>query len=216
MSKTAKQQPDGITIRQTADESGGLAFARTLLEPNIRHGHAARAFGADWISAPDKPALMDYADWIGAVGDKAAKGDLAIASRIMAAQAVTLDAMFTELARRAALNMGQHMDAADRYLRLALKAQANSRATIEALAKLHQPREQTVRHVHVSDGGQAIVAENFHHHAGGRTNAESVKQSHATGAVGQRAALPCTSAIGDSLPSTCGEGKEAVPDARRD
>ncbi len=205
-SKTAKRDPNGLTIRQTADEPTGRAFARTLLEPDIRHGHAARAFGGDWINAPDKPVLMDYADWIGAVGDKAVKGDLAMASRMMAAQAVTLDAMFTELARRAALNMNEYPQATERYARLALKAQSNSRATLEALAKLHQPREQTVRHVHVNDGGQAIVADTFHHHAGGPANAESVKQSHATGAAGQRAALPCKDAIGDGLPIACGEG----------
>lgn len=34
------------------------------------------------------------------------------------------------------------------------------RATLEALAKLDQPREQTVRHVHVDNrGGQAVIAE---------------------------------------------------------
>ncbi|OYU35259.1 MAG: hypothetical protein CFE35_09710 [Novosphingobium sp. PASSN1] len=43
-----------------------------------------------------------------------------------------------------------------RYMRLALKAQAACRSTLEALARLHQPREQTVKHVHVSEGGQAV------------------------------------------------------------
>ena len=40
-----------------------------------------------------------------------------------------------------------------------MKAQSNCRTTLEALAKLHQPREQTVRHIHVNDGGKAIVAD---------------------------------------------------------
>ncbi len=53
-------------------------------------------------------------------------------------------------------------------MRLALKVKANSRATLETLAKLHQPREQTVRHVHVNEGGQAVVADNFHNYAGGQ------------------------------------------------
>lgn len=38
------------------------------------------------------------------------------------------------------------------------------RATLEALAKLHQPREQTVKHVHVNEGGRAIVADQIHQH----------------------------------------------------
>lgn len=40
---------------------------------------------------------------------------------------------------------------------IALKAQANCRATLEALVKLHQPREQTVKHVHVRIGVPALM-----------------------------------------------------------
>lgn len=82
-------------------------------------------------------------------------------------------------------------------MRLALKAPSASRTTLEALAKLHQSREQTVRHVHVNQGGQAAVADRFHHHAGGSENAESVKQSHATGPAGECAALFGADASGE-------------------
>lgn len=60
------------------------------------------------------------------------------------------------------MNLGEYPQAMERYTRLALKAQGNCRATLEALAKLHQPREQTVKHVHVNEGGQAVVADHFH------------------------------------------------------
>jgi hypothetical protein len=36
----------------------------------------------------------------------------------------------------AALNMGQYLDAADKYMRLALKAQSQCRTTVEALGEL--------------------------------------------------------------------------------
>ena len=100
--------------------------------------------------------------------------------------------MFTEFARRVGINMGQYLEAAERYMRLALKAQGNCRATLEALARLHQPREQTVKHVHVNEGGQAVVADQFHHHTGVSENGKSIKQSDATGATGdmRRAASP--------------------------
>jgi hypothetical protein len=42
-------------------------------------------------------------------------------------------------------------------MRLVLRAQANCRATLEALAKLHQPREKVVQHIQVNEGGQAIA-----------------------------------------------------------
>ena len=86
-------------------------------------------------------------------------------------------------ARRAANNMGEYINATERHGRLALKAQSNCRATLEALAKLHQPREQTVRHVHVNEGGQAVVADQFHLQIGGPENADRAEQPHATGCI---------------------------------
>ena len=159
---------------------------------------------------------MDYVHHELAVTAKAEQGDLSIASRLLAAQAVTLDSMFTELARRAALNMGEYIEAADRYARLALKAQGNCRATLETLAKLHQPREQTVKHVHVNEGGQAVVADQFHQHTGGTKNAKSDEQSDATDNSGKCAALPGQDPQGDGVPIASGEGAQEVPDARQD
>jgi hypothetical protein len=144
-------------------------------------------------SASFAPGLADYADAIAEKATAAASGDLTFASRMLAAQAMTLDGIFTEMARRMALNMGDYLGATETYARIALKAQANSRATIEALAKLHQPREQTVRHVHVNQGAQAVIADQFHQHQhagqGGHENGTIDKQPHATAAL----ALPIAS-----------------------
>src|SRR3546814_3872668 len=59
------------------------------------------------------------------------------------------------------------------------------------------PREQTVKHVHVNEGGQAVVADHFHQHTGDRENGKSVKQSDATGAAGTIAALPSSDPLGN-------------------
>jgi hypothetical protein len=80
------------------------------------------------------------------------------------AQAMTLDTVFTELLRRSCANLGEYPIAAERYMHTALKAQVASRSTVEALTRLHQ--QQTVKHVHVNDGGQAVIADEFHHHSG--------------------------------------------------
>lgn len=138
-----------------------------------------------------------------------------MASELLAAQAVTLDTMFTELARRSAVNMGNHIEAMDRYMRLALKAQTNCRATLEALAKLHQPREQTVKHVQVNQGGQAVIADQVHNHAGGRENGKSNEQPHATGAAGANPSLPGHDAQGNGVPISGGKGQSAMQNARR-
>lgn len=67
------------------------------------------------------------------------RGDLRSAETVLVGQAAALNAMFAELARRAALNMGEYMDAADKYMRLALKAQSQCRATLETLAVIKNP-----------------------------------------------------------------------------
>jgi hypothetical protein len=125
-----------------------------------------------------RPPIADTAALIREWATDIGSGDLALVSRMLTAQAISLDAMFGELGRRSADNLGQYIDPAERYMRLALKAQSNCRATLEALAKLHLPREQTVKHVHVNSGGQAIVTDQLHHH-GGQENGKSVGQPHA-------------------------------------
>ena len=191
-------------------------MARVFLAPDFRHGLAASAFVAPLTDKmADKPGLNDYADVIKARGARAEVGDLAFASRMLAAQATTLDAMFSELARRTAANMGEYINAADRYGRLALKAQSNCRATLEALAKLHQPREQTVKHVHVNEGGQAVVADHFHHNRGAKENDKIDEQPHATNAAGASAALSGPDPFGNNVPIASCKGPETVPDARR-
>jgi len=211
-------QPNNtMNLEQSATETSAQAMARKVLEPHLRHALTASAFAGKILGTNiEAPGIMDYVHHELAVTAKAEAGDLAIASRLLAAQAVTLDSMFTELARRAALNMGEYIKAADRYARLALKAQGNCRATLETLAKLHQPREQTVKHVHVNEGGQAVVADQFHQHTGGKKNGKSGEQSHATDNSGKRAALPGQDPQGDGVPIASGEGAQAMQDARRD
>ncbi len=141
---------------------------------------------------------------------------MSLVSRIFTSQAITLDALFTDMAMRSGNNMAKHPDAADRYMRLALKAQTACRSTLEALTRLHQPREQTVRHVHVNEGGQAIVADQFHHHIGAFENGRSVKQSHATWSTSGCTALSCPDPQGNGVQIPSREGEAEMPDARRD
>ena len=147
---------------------------------------------------------------------KAAKaGDLSHYQAILASQAISLDSMFLELSRRAACNMGEYIGAVETYMRLALKAQAQSRATIEALDRLANGREQTVKHVHVDNrGGQAVIADNVQ--TGGKQNEKSDNQSHATGPAGQGPAMLGHDTQGNGVPIASREGEATMQDARRD
>lgn len=146
---------------------------------------------------------------------EARDSDLSHYRSLLAGQAIALNSIFTELSRRAALNMREFLPATETYMRLALKAQAQSRATIEALERLLNGREQTVRHVHVDNrGGQAVIAENVHNR--GEGNGKTGDQSHATGAVGECAALPGAHPQGNGMPVPGGQREEPLQDARRD
>ncbi|GGZ21586.1 hypothetical protein [Asticcacaulis endophyticus] len=181
-----------ILVEPSKDETEGEAVARAILRPGIRHGDVASSFGSKIMGkGVTLPEIGDYTHYVNQVSKSAIEGDLTFASRTLAAQALTLDNMFTEFARRAAMNLGEYINAAETYARLALKAQANSRATLEALAKLHQPREQTVRHVHVNEGGQAVIADQIHNHTRGGKNAKIDDQPVAK-ALKHKPGTPCS------------------------
>lgn len=93
--------------------------------------------------------------------------------------------------------------------------QAQCKANIEALDRLSNGRVQTVPHVHVNEGGQAVIADEFHHHAGGHENGKSNEQPPATGTAGKSPTMLSQDAQGEGVPIPCGKGKQAVPDTRR-
>lgn len=200
----------------TRDHDARDQLAKDLLEPGLRHGHLAARFteallnGTDAVKSPD---LGNFYVELLRETKRAEAGDLSIASRLLVAQAISLDGIFTEMARRASFNMREYPQAMEIFMRLALKAQAGSRATLAELAKLHQPREQTVRHVHVNEGGQAVIADQFHHHAGGQRNGTSTDQPHAQSSCGP--ALPCPDPLREGVPVPGDQGGETVPDAWR-
>src|SRR5690606_16500795 len=152
--KAAK--PDGDKDELKVQLEPGKSRERTLADVGlspIAHGMAtARLFTKPSFGELSLEGLMEaLADDVVAVQ----RGDLKTQKAMLACQATALNAIFTELARRAAANMGEYVEATERYMRLALKAQAQSRATVEALERLTSGREQTVRHVHVDNrGGQ--------------------------------------------------------------
>jgi hypothetical protein len=63
-------------------------------------------------------------------------------SEMLMTQALSLDAMFTELAEHAADNLTQWPSAGERYARLALRAQSNCRASLEAIAKADRAKRR--------------------------------------------------------------------------
>ena len=84
-------------------------------------------------------------------------GDMRRVEAMLYGQAMTLQTIFTNLARRSAMNAGEYIKAADTYMRLALKAQSQCRATLEALAEIKNPRPVSfVKQANIANGPQQV------------------------------------------------------------
>ena len=218
---TTQRKPAGsaakaIKVDAKRNESEAATMARVMVGPYLRHGIVANGITEKMVGKlPGEPSFDDFGKDFKTKAELVSKGEMTLASEILAAQALSLDMLFTELARRATMNLGDYPLMAERYARLAFKAQGNCRASLEALAKLHQPREQTVRHVHVNEGGQAVIADEFHHHGGQEKNAKSDEQSRATGAAGQGPSLLSPDPCGNGVPIASDQREATLQDARR-
>lgn len=206
-----------VEVREDPKLSQSRNLAEIRLGPILRHGMIAEGLAKSRLQFEGaESSQLDVVDVVRETAEAVAGGNLEYLSRSLTSQAFTLDATITELMHRAWANAGQYPDAFQRYMGLALKAQSSCRTTLEALAKLHQPREQVVRHVHVYEGGQAVVAEEFHHHPRGLENAGIADQCHAPDHTSQRStALSSPNPIGQTMPGPEAAREGPVPNARR-
>lgn len=115
----------------------------------------ARLLGNEALKLSD----LSLHDMFKAIGDRSAKvidGDLSSLERRLAVQANSLDMLFNLLADRAAMNMGSRLDAVEKYLKLAFKAQAQCRSTVEAIHLMHNPT-QIIKQTNIAQGHQQVV-----------------------------------------------------------
>ena len=158
----ADSDPQRLDVVVQPGKSAGRCKAEAAIEP---------AVSAAFITALMSQGVFGVSgvnDLTGALRDcvqAAQDGDLAQYEGMLGAQAYALNAIFLEMTRRAALNMGTHLSATEQYMRLALKAQTQSRSTIETLAEIKNPRA-------VAFVRQANIAQNQQVNNGETTKAE--------------------------------------------
>lgn len=87
---------------------------------------------------------------------EAQNGDLKQAEAMLQGQATTLNAIFAEMARRAALNMNSNIPATEAYMRMALRAQNQARATLETLSAIKNPSLVVAKQANITTGPQQI------------------------------------------------------------
>lgn len=148
---TKKRNPNQLATPAYPGEDEAAAIARTVLRPTVQAAVTLKEYGKSYGDL-DLGGLIDsLTEQTRASND----GDLKRAEAMLTTQAHTLDAIYNNLARRA-IN-AEYLDNLDRYLKLALRAQSQCRATWEALATIKNPPVAGyVRQANIAHGPQQV------------------------------------------------------------
>ena len=164
--RNAATRPSTAALPTLTDKSRQLQVKETpgktrdrLLTDIVSQGMLSNASTAMRFVTVDfgDLSLTDMVASLREQGEAINRGEFAAAERMLHSQAVALNAIFAEMARRAASNMGEHLPATETYLRLALKAQGQCRATLETLCAMKNPPVMFARQANINNGGQQQV-----------------------------------------------------------
>jgi len=152
MTKVNTKKAAPLKLSAAEGESEEQVTARAALRPTITAAAAIEKFPI--IEGLElAPLVESLAEQAKAVNS----GNLIRVEAMLISQAHTLDAIFSHLARRSAMNLGEYLNAAERYMRLALKAQSQCRATLQTLGELKQPKPVAfVQQANIAHGPQQV------------------------------------------------------------
>jgi hypothetical protein len=113
---------------------------------------AAFSFKA-YAGCGDDMGITDLTAEMEKASQEVVDGDLGRIERMLVRQSLTLDAIFNNMAQRAA--KAEYLKTIEVYMRLAMKAQAQARSTAEALALLKNPQPY-IRQANIAQGHQQV------------------------------------------------------------
>jgi hypothetical protein len=175
---TPLQQHDPNTLRLYAtDKNEAHEIAEAAIRPSINAAATMRHFKGQVL--PGTIPITDLVEALTRQSESVNKGDLHRCEAMLTSQAQTLEAIFTDLAIRAARNFGEYNHTAEMYMRLALKAQSQCRATIEAIAEMKNPKPIAfVKQANIAHGPQQVNnTENQSFRAGTRVRENEIPQN---------------------------------------
>ena len=143
----AKRNPEAFEVAKSTDTTS-QALAK-LATTSVLSAVTLKRYlgGGDALEMPDLVVEMRKA------GDEVVNGDMGRVERMLANQAMTLDAIFNDMAQRS--RSQETFKGIEVLMRLALKAQAQARSTAEALALLKNPQPY-IRQANMTTGPQQV------------------------------------------------------------
>ena len=158
-SKGESSAPNGLTCNDpildternpiTPTELAGLAVDATTTNGMVTAMYTGRTMGVNL-------GLQEMVLELNRQVKEAHNGDRKQAEAMLLGQAVTLNAIFAEMARRAALNMNSNIPATEAYMRMGLRAQNQARTTLETLSAMKNPSVVITRQANISAGHQQV------------------------------------------------------------
>jgi hypothetical protein len=146
-----KSDPDQLIVDANPDEDPAMEIARLALRPTVQAAVTLKEYDKNFGDLKLNHLISALSEQTKASSD----GELGRAEAMLTTQAHTLDAIFNNLAKRA-IN-AEYMNNLDTYLKLALRAQSQSRATWEALSAIKNPPVMGyVRQANISHGPQQV------------------------------------------------------------
>lgn len=151
--KPAATNPKILQVTVRAGRTEAQAVAAAAASPSV---NAAIVMDAYQGNIAGDVNLMALVESLQESTDKTKAGDLSNLEAMLIGQATALQTMFTSLAKRASHQ--EYLTQYGVYMTLALKAQAQSRATISALVDLKYPKQAAtfVKQANISAGPQQV------------------------------------------------------------
>jgi hypothetical protein len=149
----AAENPKVLNVTKMPDQKEAQAMAWMAVNPETNAALVIDAFQADMAGSDVK--LVALIEALRKSTDQSKAGDLSNLEAMLIGQATALQSMFTNLAQRAVRS--QQLKHLESFMNLALKAQAQSRATLSALVDLKYPRQSTfVKQANIANGPQQV------------------------------------------------------------
>jgi len=169
--------PDESASGRTEEEKR----ANIALAPEFKAAVTAQAY-APLIGQTDLASVLNR---LGEMSTSSAKENSKELEYMLTSQAIALDSIFNRLAIQAHASISKYPKVVDTYLRLALKAQNQCRATAESLVNLKSPRQYisqtnlaTALQVNIERDGHHVDARTKGSHAASDSNVEALGEVH--------------------------------------
>ena len=150
----SKKADKALRVAMAPDADPEKVMADLTVSPFLNGGMVVQAFTTNLLGE-DATGITELVESLRDSARNASDGDLSTLEGMLISQATALQTIFASYARRAqAQSQQRNLEA---FMGMALKAQAQSRATIQAVIELKYPRQATfVKQANIAHGPQQV------------------------------------------------------------